>query len=208
MPATATNHTNGSSNGSALRDKVQFPTNTPVLLTLDTDPQRAQAKPGVRGDQYMYFFEGSQIAFVDPPVHALIVNSGAQRGDEIAITKRETRNGNRKGIAWDVELVQDEPNPHPGAPEWAEPAPAPAPAPKPASQAKSASAPAPAPASAPPSVLTMGGALIAAIDAIAEASRHASAKHGWDEELPMDTDLIQKLAVTIYIQAHGGKRAA
>src|SRR5579871_526024 len=101
--------TMSASNGSGLREKVAFETNTPVLLRLDYD--EGKLSPGKFGDQYQCTFDnGAKIAWLDPEVHALIIQTGARAGDEIAITKREVRDGNRKRARWEVEKVEDEAN--------------------------------------------------------------------------------------------------
>jgi len=96
-----------SANGNGLREKVEFPLNQPVLLQLDYD--EGKLSPGKFGDQYQCTFDaGARIAWLDPEVHALILKTGARAGDEIAITKRETKNGNRKRALWEVEKVEEE----------------------------------------------------------------------------------------------------
>lgn len=202
MPATHPS-TNGatSANGSMqpLREKVVFATNTPQRLTLEFDPP-SEPRAGRFGDQYMYFFGGNKIAWFDPPVHAQIVASGAHAGEEIEICKREVRKGNRKHATWEVILLNsDEPDfgqPHAEYdPDFA-----------PDAQPPKAAA-VPAAAAVAQSVLTLGQALILAIDALEEANRYARDKYEWDEGLALADETIVKLAITAYIQAQGGKQA-
>jgi hypothetical protein len=107
------------------REKIEFPTNTPVVLKLDWN--EGTLKPGRFGDEYMYVCDDdARIMFVKPELHTLIQQSGARAGDEIAITKREVKDGGRRRTQWEVEKVEEEPA---------------------ASQAAAASPPAPPPSS-------------------------------------------------------------
>lgn len=161
------------------RERVQFALNTPQLLVLEFNPP-AQPREGRYGDQFMYFFAGEKIAWFDPPVHAAIVATGAQAGDEIAVTKRESREGNRRRIEWDAQIVQNEPA-DAIAPALAAPAPAPA---TPANGNPRPPAPAPAPTTPAPTPRTeshsladaLFAALATAIDAAALAERYAAEK--------------------------------
>lgn len=215
---SATHQTTVNGNGQQLRDKVTFATNVPQKLTLEFDPP-SEPRAGRFGDQYMYFFAGGKIAWFDPPVHAQIVASGAQAGEEIEICKRETRKGTRKTTAWEVSVCGAEDEPDWGAPhseydpDYAPDAkpPArrePAPVSKPSLSSAVPSGPVAQPLQAAAAAsLTLGQALILAIDAVEEASRHAIKKHDWDEGLRLGEDAIVKLAITAFIQAQGGKQA-
>ncbi len=219
------NHTtpvnaNGSNGAAApLREKVQFRTNETEFLKLEFDPP-AEPRAGRFGDQYMYFFDGNRIAWFDPPVHELILRSGAAAGDEIAVTKREVKEGRRMSVRWEVELVQEEP-PYAGEPSAevledvrrGRPVPrlenpkrqAEAPAPPAAPQTVPAPPP-PAPALEGPRANPLAQALILALEAAEEANKYAQTKLAWDE-FPLSEDAIVKLAVTAYIQAQGGRQA-
>jgi hypothetical protein len=99
----------GSNGATPQREKVAFPTNEPVLLKLDYDDGVLSA--GRFGDQYQYTFDGStRIAWLDPDVRALILQSGAKAGDEIAIVKRESRQGAKKRVSWEVAKVEEDAN--------------------------------------------------------------------------------------------------
>jgi hypothetical protein len=90
------------------REKIEFPTNTPVVLKLDWD--EGTLKPGRFGDEYMYVCDNdARIMWVKPELHTLIQQSGARAGDEIAITKREVKDGSRRRTQWEVEKVEEEP---------------------------------------------------------------------------------------------------
>lgn len=55
----------------SLREKIEFPTNTPVIVRLDWD--EGTLKRGRFGDEYMYVTDADQrIMFVKPEVHQLI----------------------------------------------------------------------------------------------------------------------------------------
>lgn len=99
-----------SSNGATpLREKVQFPINTPVVLKLDFDD--GTLAPGRGGDQYQYTFDDStRIAWFDPPVRELIQRSGARAGDEICIRKSEMTSGGKRRVSWEVQKVEDDRN--------------------------------------------------------------------------------------------------
>jgi hypothetical protein len=105
------------------REKIEFPTNTPVVLKLDWD--EGTLKPGRFGDEYMYVCDNdARIMWVKPELHTLIQQSGARAGDEIAITKREVKDGSRRRTQWEVEKVEEEPaaSPAPAPPRQAQPA--------------------------------------------------------------------------------------
>lgn len=102
--------------------------------------------------------------WVDPHVRDLILKCGAKAGDEIGITKREVKRGNRRTIEWEVAKVEEEP-PH------EQPAPLPPPQPKPATPA---AAPAPQPINDDANQLVR--ALYIAIDAAALAEIYAREK--------------------------------
>lgn len=95
--------------------RLRFEVNVPQLLTLDSAPEGIHSK-GQYGDQYQYYFAGNQVAWLDPHVRDAIVSTGAQRGDELSICKREVKRGNRRGIEWHVDLIHDETQPPEAAP--------------------------------------------------------------------------------------------
>src|SRR6478672_5333862 len=108
------------------REKIEFPTNTPVVLKLDWN--EGTLKPGRFGDEYMYVCDNdARIMWVKPELHTLIQQSGARAGDEIAITKREVKEGSRRRTQWEVEKVEQEPAASQGAaappPRQAQPVP-------------------------------------------------------------------------------------
>ena len=93
-----------------IREKVEFPLNEPVILQLDYNEGRLTQGRG--GDQYQCTFNGgTHIAWFDPDVHEQIVRSGAGKGDEIAITRRQQRGSDRKMYnVWEVQKVEEEPS--------------------------------------------------------------------------------------------------
>jgi hypothetical protein len=105
------------------REKITFPTNVPVFVKLDRNPP-ADPMPNCRfGDEYMYVCnDDAQVLFAKPELHTLILAAGAKAGCELAITKAETKTGNRKTTAWQVEPIQDEPADTPRARTDAHPA--------------------------------------------------------------------------------------
>ena len=91
-----------------MREKIEFPTNTPVLVTLDFN--EGILKPGRFGDEYQYVVnQDAGIFWAKPELHQLIEKSGARAGDDIYITKREVRDGNRKRVQWEVARAEEEP---------------------------------------------------------------------------------------------------
>lgn len=87
------------------RERVKFETNIAQYLRLDSE---GKLVTGTYGDQYQYFLDRNKIMWVDPDVHAAIDATGAGRGDEISIIKREVKNGNRRTMQWSVQLINDE----------------------------------------------------------------------------------------------------
>ena len=157
-----------------LREKVTFTTNTPAFLTLETDPP-TETHPGRFGDAYLYFLAQQKIAFLDPAAHQAILGSGARAGDEVRLTKSETRTGNRRAIDWVAELIQAEPEQPPARPIRTSP---------------TAAAHNPTPE---PAANLLARALILAMD----ADRLAG--------LQLPPDQIVKLAITAYIANNGGR---
>ena len=95
-----------------LREKIQFPVNTPVILKLDYD--EGQLSQGRFGDQMQRVFDNNtRIAWLEIEVDELIKQSGAKAGDEIGITKRETQTGSKRRVTWEVQKVEAEPENHP-----------------------------------------------------------------------------------------------
>jgi hypothetical protein len=172
------------------REKIEFPTNQPVIVKLDFDAEGV-LKPGKFGDQYMYTCDDdARIMFVDPPVREAILRTGAQAGDEIAITRREVREGNKRAVRWEVAKVEEEPPP---------PADPPPPPPQPARTAPAAPAPAPQPAAAAaPGAAQLADAITAAIDAAVVTERHA-AQRGL--ALRWTSEDVRAMALSLYIDS-------
>jgi len=179
-------NTNGGGAAAPQREKVTFATNVPQILTLEFNPP-TEARDGRFGDQYMYFLGDGKIMWADPPLHEEIVRSGAKAGSEIGICKRELRNAGRRHIQWEVGLVEEEP---------AQP---------PAAIARPAIVSAPR-ATAPPPIRAgserIAGNLMAA--ALKEAIEAVDAMEG--SGFNFDTSDVRALAITIYINATGGKK--
>ena len=108
MATNTTPPTNGDRYPRPPREKVEFPLNTPVVVTLDFDD--GQLTAGRFGDQYQYTFDqGTRIAWLDPEVRELILKTGAAARDEIAICRREIKGANgRKRAQWEVEKVEED----------------------------------------------------------------------------------------------------
>ena len=206
-------HTQTSANGIPQRNKVRLDANIPLFLTLEFDPPQ-EPRAGRFGDQFMYWAQnaadGQAVTFfADPPVHDMIVASGARAGMTVAIEKHERRIGQQKHVAYNATVVQ-----HPQAPAQGEaatmwggkpianaapPAPAPRfapPPPAPAAPAiRAASVPAP---QAPAPVWESGNPMAVALQQAIEACQLAS--------FDARTEDIRALAITIYIAHTGGKK--
>ena len=108
--------TNGTTNGTGLREKItlgSLPTNTANMLTLESE---GVAQTGRTGLQYRYMLSGGKIMWVEPAQHDLIQRTGAGEGDTIRVLKRETRNGNRKGpLDWQITLASEQEDEPPAA---------------------------------------------------------------------------------------------
>lgn len=190
-------------NGTGLREKVNFEVNVPQALILEHDD--GVPSQGRFGDQYMYTFAGQKIAWVDPEVRDLILRARAGAGDQIAVCKREARDGHRKRVLWEVEKIEEEPP----APPTQPPAPhastmRPAPANGSAPEAHQAIAPATgAPASGPAGLLTV--AYRASIDAAIDATAYASQR---GLKLALDAGDIRAAAISLFIHLSGRSTAA
>jgi hypothetical protein len=212
-----------SGGGFGSREKVIFELNTPVTLKLEFDPPE-ESRPGMWGEQYQYKLAGNRIAWLEPALHAQLVENGARTGDTFHVCKR--RVGRR--TEWEIQLATSS-NSQPiatAAPLASAPRPVPQPQPAPRPQPQpEPEPPGPEPATArapaPPeeerpidarntarvSGNIMQAALRSAIDAAADAAGYAE---GRGLQISMRTEDIRALAITIYIQATssstGGKR--
>jgi hypothetical protein len=198
------------SNGT--RTKISFdPPRVPVLLKPENFPTRSV--DGRDGPQYMWFFEGGQVAWFDPDFHEEIRSCmEVSNCTEIAITKHVRKGQRPRFEVQPVEEIQQ--------PGGFDPAPPP-PSPSRPSVAQTAARrideikratppqlPFTQQPEAPPNFATppcnaMSAALMEAMlavhEVIAIATAHAIA---WK---PSAED-IRALAITIYIQSHGGRK--
>jgi hypothetical protein len=192
------------------RDKISFETNVPKIIRLDFPPDGAPLKPGRYGDQYMFVVnEDAGVMFVDPPVRDLIVSTGAQAGDEVAITRREVRENGRKAVRWEVERVEEEPEPPPppppppdrpanGAPKPAQPQPAP----QLAEQLCEAHREAHCALCRQSQANPLTPALTAAIDAAAAAEQHARTR---GLAIRFSSEDVRAMALSLYIDSRRSK---
>ncbi len=86
------------------REKISFEVGKQQIVELEFNDGSPVA--GRFGDQYQYFLGENKIMWVDPAIREMIVSTGAEAGDKVAIKKTEIRNGNKKRIAWEVARVQ------------------------------------------------------------------------------------------------------
>ena len=80
-------------------NKVNFEVNKPTVVRLASDPVTVQ---GRFGDQAKLVLPDGQVAFVPLFVRDKLKELGVQPGDEVVITKQETRDGNRRSVQWQV----------------------------------------------------------------------------------------------------------
>ncbi len=184
----------------SLREKIAFQANLPTLLTLDHPD--GQPCAGRFGEQYMYTFDGgTKIAWLDPEVRNAILATGAGQGDQIFVTRNETRDGNKKRVTWNAERVEEEPR--------AQPAPTPKPpatCTRPGPDAPRPTAPAPQASSGNSAArAALADALAIAIDVAAEAEQLASRK---GLAVRFAAEDIRALALTVYIGSSRGERRA
>jgi hypothetical protein len=165
------------------RTKVNFDANVPTFITLEREPPEWPVE-GKFGDQFMYSLTHNQITWVEPVVHEKIVELYRKhRAREFCITRIKSG----RSVSWDVQHVSDETRSQPRA---ATPAPA-------------AAQESPFDATGRPSPNMMASAMRTALEAVietealAQRSGHAYKATGED---------IRALAITIFIQACGGKK--
>jgi hypothetical protein len=99
-----------------MREKVEFPPNTPVAVVLAYDsPLEAPSKRG--GPlQYAYSLQDEKIMYMDEDPHRQIQSSGAKRGDALEITRKVARRAGRDAlIGWEV--IHVDTDYQPGDPE-------------------------------------------------------------------------------------------
>lgn len=193
------------------RTKLSFdPPNVPTFVR----PEKVPTQPveGRNGPQFMWLFEGAGIAWFDPEFHhelcACLEVSGAAG---LAITKKVRRG---QSPTYEVQPVAEEPEPGQPAPQsWPRSraearANVPAVAQRRTAEVKKAQPPPyhheePVERETAPPCNAMSAALMEAVLAVAEVYGIANANGiTWK---PSSED-IRALAITIYIQAHGGRK--
>lgn len=174
------------------RQKLTLPDDGPLVVRLDFGPEGVEypSKFG-KGTEYMYTCnDDSCILYLKPEARTQVIRSGAQAGDEIAITK--VRNGNR--VDYRVQVMAD-------AQEPAQPAAAP---PRPTRPAAAAAthrgAPAPARAASGPQTVSpiMGRCLAMAAVAVKE-SLDMMQSLGLELEGGITYEDVRTIAITLYI---------
>ena len=192
---TGTNGTNGNGDGI-----LRFETNLPVEVALAYPD--GKLVEGRYGDQMLYTLTDGRRMYVHPLVAKRITDLGIGQEESFEICKRQVKNGNRKGIEWQVTRLEAEP-PVAFAPQpVSRPAAAPSAATKTATATQSASngkANGTTPQLNAGTVVAsaMAGALLASIDALLLARDYAL-KSGWKVEF--NEEDIRAIGSTIYIQ--------
>ena len=187
-----TDNSNNGSTTNTLRDRVEFPWNTPILVTLQG---AGFQQDGRNGTEYRYFLGDHRIMWVPAEVHHQILRhcGSAPSGAELAITRHKT---GRNTATWTVERVEEEPlaSHIESAPE------PPPPAPAPDNGYTAADQPAQTQPAKVPYSESLYTALCAAVRVAQEAEKFAQSI---GRPLAFGTDDIRALAATIYISRKG-----
>ena len=93
------------------RDTLRFQTNIPELVALAFDG--GLKVEGRYGDQVMFTLQDDRVMYVPPIVEEHIRKLGIRKGEEFRVTKRETKEGNRRSIQWAVERAPEPASPAP-----------------------------------------------------------------------------------------------
>lgn len=176
---------------SAPRPVVNFDLNVPKIVTLEfPTPRECTGTYGTR----MMFTCAEGVMFLDPAVATQLAELQPQKGDRIRITRYQTQQGNRRGVAFKFERADA---------VLAIPAPPPS-APKPAAAAHTPGMPNPAFVENLEASLTaslMATCLKQAVDALIVARQHAIAQ-GWPLEFFGED--VRAMANAIFIQRTKG----
>jgi hypothetical protein len=169
-----------------MAEKVVFQTNVPEAVALKyADGKRVESRYN-EYEQYYSLVDGRAL-YASPALHQKIEALAPAAGEEFTICKREIRDGQRKRIEWQVAPA--------AAQDPREQAAAAAPQSTPRPQLVAA----PEPVAAPGTMTQiMGGALVAAIDSLAEATAYARERHNW--ELIFGAEDVRAAANSIVIQ--------
>ena len=175
---------------SAPRPVVNFDLNVPRVVTLEfPTPREVMGSYGTR----MMFTCSEGVMFLDPAVATQLAELQPQKGDRIRITRYQTQQGNRRGVAFKFERA-----------DAVLAIPAPPPAPKPAAPAHTPGVPNPAFVDNLEASITaslMAVCLKQAIDALAAARVHAQ-NQGWNLEFFGED--VRAMANALFIQRTKG----
>jgi hypothetical protein len=177
----------------AMADKITFDVNIPQSVALKyADGKRVESR--YNDYEVYYSLTDGRALYATPALDKKIADLAPAAGEVFTICKREIRDGNRKRIEWKVAPLV---GPVQGPDTGVQPQEASAAAPRPVT-------PAPRPAAVPAPVSEagtmtqiMGGALIAAIDAL-DAARKYGAGKGWT--LEFNEEDVRTAASSIFIQ--------
>jgi len=174
-----------------MADKVVFSTNVPESVALKyANGKRVES----RYNEVYYSLTDGRALYPTPALDAKITALAPAAGEVFTICKAEIREGNRKRIEWQVTPSETQEAPQ-------EPTAAAVPAPAAAtSRPESVAAPV-AVSEAGTMTQIMGGALIAAIDSLAAAAKHAAEKHGW--KLEFNEEDIRASANSVFMAPNG-----
>jgi hypothetical protein len=175
------------------REVLRPQLNTPLIVRLDKGPEGIQ-REGNSGIDFQYTCnEDTGIMWLPKEAREKLIHLGAEPGDEVAITKKKLG----RGVAWEIELVEDEPAQPPRLPRVG--------AHRAVEQQNTTAAyikrNSPQPATQPvqrPAAVLLAGALYAAIDAAISAEVYASSK---GRALELCSDDIRAMAISLYIDA-------
>ena len=176
-------------------EKCIFEVNIPQTVALKyANGKRVES----RYNEYEMYFSltDGRALYASPALATKIEALAPAAGELFSICKKEVRDGQRKRIEWQVAPAEDrsqeteDRRPATPAPRLVTPAPKSVPIPTPVSSTPDSSS----------STMTqiMSGALVAAIDSLAQATAYAREKHNW--ELMFGADDVRAAANSIVIQ--------
>jgi hypothetical protein len=185
-----------------MAEVLRFETNVPVEIALAYPC--GKLVEGRYGDQYYYSLADGRSAYVEPVVERKRQELGIGKGEPFTVCKKETRNGNRRSIEWQVARVDPAPETplarqleqsirkveEAKKPAIAAPAPVASGAPENTGNNQQTDGSAPA-----PTLLAMS--LRAAIDAARDAEQYAARQN---YSLRFTSEDLRAMALSLYIQ--------
>jgi hypothetical protein len=176
------------------RNRITFRTGEPVRMTLDTDPAQAKQYDNPRGgapDYMLIADDNESVAFVPGAAIYALQEAGAKQGHHVELMRM-------KGGAWSAAILEPEATPPPPPVRQMPPPPQPRTAGANALQPAPTQPPQPLPSMQRPGAAILAGALMAAIDATAQAQQYATSR---GLALTMTSEDVRAMALSLYIDA-------